>query len=987
MSAEAPGGGGGPARAPAQDQGSPDRGRDRGPDRENRDRENRDRDHRDRDRGRDRDHRDRDHRDGDRDRDRDDRDRDRGRDDRGEPKGPAGNDESDSDSARSERAEREQRQGERFRDAMADPLSDDGASGGTRASTRARREAQVRFEVRGNSGVFDRSRVDHAHFGDVYVAESRTARAPVFGLVPDEELARLRQVYRAPAGYQTLKDILRNRRVLLLGGSPGTGRSTTALCLLDELTVSNRPPGRGARGGEQNGAGNGGGNGERGTQAPDAGTPGGGSRAIGRVTRLDPSAAAHLVRDLPAVVMGVPHGGGLILQLPEEAGDWPVPQELHLDALSAALAERAAFAVLVASPSSPGGGLLTGRYGRQCPPAPARELLSWHLEWGLSRDAGVIDTGALEAGNQILDHSLFQQALGIRLDALRPGEAEYVARLLVKHLAGGLSRERLLSSCGEVARLQAREWFTGRAGARGPVPGDESGRAGEQSADGMDSLLREMAFRVALAVLDGEAFSAVADAADLLAWELLQARDPARAPGRPVFMENLEGLLAACRADLAVDEDDTFGGVPLPVRTVAYRGEALAGAVLAEVWERHHSARAPLVRWLRTLADDPRPQVWTRAAVVAGELCAADVGYGFLELIRPLAAADAPRRRFFAATALDQMGARDPHRAAVRVVVRDWADAAEPELRWTAAVVLGYGRTEQDTRYAVDLLGEIGSRDEGRLLQVASFSLARLASGSRAAEVLTELNQWAAELTGEYRDLALLSALRLAWARTDELWEPETAAAAPAEGDDRSSGSGSAGAERSATALRANRLPPVIRPNRRSPSARWRSETPHSPQASTEITDRELGLRAHWPLAIAVAVAVPEADTPLAELVWRALDSHLSSESALDAVREWLRVAEEDAVLPGPDRRIRTYAFEDLEAAGASGLDPVPGEILRALLWFLPRLMRQRRDWERLLWLLKTMVEAPDEPMTEAFAGHVRDVVGAGLPGPREERS
>ncbi|MFE3806552.1 hypothetical protein [Streptomyces sp. NPDC059131] len=839
---------------------------------------------------------------------------------------------------------------------MGDPLADTGASGGTRASTRARREAQVRFEVRGNSGVFDRSRFGHAHFGDVYVGGRGTTRAPVFGIVPDEELARLRQVYRAPTGYQLLKDVLRNRRVLLLGGPPGTGRSTTALCLLDELTTASRT--RGAEGAD-------------------------GTQSGGRVTRLDPSASAHLVRDLPAIVAGVPQGGGMIIQLPEEAGDWPVPQELHLDALSSALAERAAYAVLVASPSSPGGGLLTGRYGRQCPPAPARELLSWHLVRGLSRDSEAAEA-ALDAGNQILDHALFQQALGIRLDSLRPGETEHVARLVVQHVSGGLSRAQLLDSCGEVARGQAREWFTGRGGARVPALADESGRGGEQSADNMDGWLREMAFRVALAVLDGEAFSAVADAADLLAWELLQARDPARAPGRPVFTENLEGLLAACRADLSVKEDDTFGGVPLPVRTVAYRGEALAGAVLAEVWERHHSARGPVVRWLRSLADDPRPQVWTRAAVVAGELCAADVGYGFAELIRPLAAADAPRRRFFAATALDQMGGREPHRAAVRSVVRDWAEATESELCWTAAIVLGYGRTEHDTRHAVELLGDIGSREEGKHLQVASFSLARLASGSRAMEVLTVLKEWAAELTGEFRNLALLSALRIAWARTDELWEPESGAPGATEGEDP----GLHGAESSSSGPPVHRLPPAVRPNRRSPSLRWRSTTLSSaPRASTEETDRELELRAHWPLALAVAVAVPGADAPLADLLWRAADTHLSSEGTMDALRDWLRVAEEDAVVPGPDRRQRIYVFEDHEAATGAELDPVPGEVLRALLWFLPQLMRQRRDWERLLWLLRTMADAPDEPLNEAFASHVRDVVGAGLPGRREERS
>lgn len=938
MSPDLPGGAPGavppqqqPPRVPPQGLGEQKQGR------ADRDQDRRDRDGRDggdrRDGHRDRDHKDRDdHREPRDDHHQDDRkDRDQGADR-----------ESDRDAdgeAKRERAEREQRQGERFRDAMQDPRAEEGTPGGARAATRARRDARVRFDVRGNSSVFDRSRFGHAHFGDVYVGAATTTGVAVFGTVPEDELQRLRKAYCPPADYGTLKDALRNRRVLVLGGPPSSGRFTTGLCLLDELTEVDEDAPEGATG--------------------------------GRVSRLDAYALTDIMRKLETLAERIPHGGGLIVQLPEVAGDWLVPQELHLDALSAALAKLDAFAVLVASPSSPGGPLLTGRYGRQCLPAPARELLSWHLVRGLAEGADGAD--ALDRGDRILGHPLFQQALGLRLDALRPAETEVVARLVVRHISGELTREALLDACGEVARGQAREWFAPTDAAVAPIGAAEPGRV-----DGMDSRLREAAFRIALAVLDGEALSAVADASDLLAWEFLIARDPERAHGRPVLTENLEGLLASCRADLDDDEDESLGGVPLPVRTVGYRGTALAGAVLAEVWNSHHAARAPIVRWLRALADDRRPQVWTRAAVTAGELCTADMGYGFAELIRPLAAASTARRRFFAATALDQAGRRKPYSTAVAAVVQEWADAAEAGLRWTAALVLGSGRATDSTRSAVDLLGRIGTRDDGQHLQVASFGLARLAAGSRAGEVLTTLGEWATEVTGEYRDLALLTTIRVATARTDEFWEPE----GPTEPD---AGEEAYDGGETAAAGRQLRLPSIgtVKTGHSTPMGGWHPHTVRPPvaRAATALTDAELDRRSGWPLALALAVAVPGAVLPLTGLLWRALDSHLAGQGTLDGVRDWLRVAEADAALPGAGRR---YAFEEPEAAreASAGL----GEILRALLWFLPYLLHEERDWQRLDWVLTSMAADSEEPMTERFGRHVLDTLVAGARAHRGEQ-
>ncbi|MFC7511363.1 hypothetical protein ACFQV4_14820 [Streptomyces thermocarboxydus] len=70
-----------------------------------------------------------------------------------------------------------------------------GVPGEARAAARVQRAAQARFDIRGNSSVFDRTSFDRAHFGDVYIG-ARDTGAPVFGDVPEDELDRLRQVYR-----------------------------------------------------------------------------------------------------------------------------------------------------------------------------------------------------------------------------------------------------------------------------------------------------------------------------------------------------------------------------------------------------------------------------------------------------------------------------------------------------------------------------------------------------------------------------------------------------------------------------------------------------------------------------------------------------------------------------------------------------------------------------------------------------------------------
>lgn len=301
--------------------------------------------------------------------------------------------------------------------------------------------------------------------------------------------------------------------------------------------------------------------------------------------------------------------------------------------------------------------------------------------------------------------------------------------------------------------------------------------------------------------------------------------------------------------------------------------------MLTEIWDRHFPVRAPIVRWLRLLADDPRPQVWMRAAVAAGELCARDFDHGYAELIRPLAEAATPRRRIFAATTLDQAAGHASHRKAVRKLVDDWSRYGTKALRWTAAMALGYGNAADTTEDALDALARIGVRDDGEQLAVASFNAVRLLALPDGAKVLRRMADWTHHKRAEYQDLGLVTSVRLAVTSVDEVL----------------------------------------------------SDEPDSPLAD----------RADWPLPLALAVSRPELVVPMADLMWSALNTARSKDVALDALESLLRSA--------------------VRGDGTEGTRP-------GLAALLPALATEENDRRRLDWLLRRMMNDPEDPLPDAQA-------------------
>ncbi|MFJ8711350.1 hypothetical protein ACIREB_34730 [Streptomyces anulatus] len=844
------------------------------------------------------------------------------------PDAPGSSDASDSaDAEAAEREKERERAADRFKDRTRDPLAEEqGEEEPTdaAAATRARRSGQKLLASGRDLIGFDRSDVGRLHIGDINIGldARRSGLSMRDGPVPEEELLRIRRTHIEPEGYVRLRRALEARRLLVLGGAPGTGRASTALALLEEVT----------RDGE-------------------------GGQNSERVRRADPERG---VRGLATQVMGGkgghPRGTGYLLEPALDRPGTLPPDGMDLDQLASALAEQGSYAVVVVSVGSAANPLLAGRYGAICPPAPTCELVAVRLRQrleeehgdpardgggGRARDGGRAPNGhadrnrgghadrdggqdggrdrdadqdegrtrnADQGGDRTRDGGqdqdrgqdrsqnrrpdddgslsrLLERAAELRedpevteavgLDDLRPAEAELFASLLAGHLLGSVGREELLSGCRGLAAVQAYEWFAGvdRALAA-PPPGD--GRAPVRS--GTAALFHPVAFRIALAVLGGASHSAVSAAAHLLTWELSVQSDPDSTPARPLFCDDPESDLALSRArpaDGAVD----VAGAEVTGRLIFYRGAALPAAVLAELWDRHFPVRAPVVRWLRLLADDPRPQVSMRAAVAAGELSVRDFEHGYAELVRPLAEAPTPRRRVFAATALDQAAGHTSHRRAVRKVVEDWSRHGTPALRWTAAMALGYGRSADSMDDTLDALARIGVRDDGEQLAVASLNVVRLLTLPECATVLRRLADWTGHHGEDYQDLALVSIVRLALTDVDEVLDDE----------------------------------------------------PGTP----------LGDRGDWPLLLALAATRPELTGKLADLFWTALNTARSRDVAFDALETLLRSASR--------KDGREWTREGLAA-------------------LLPALTAEEHDRRRLDWLLRRMMRDQDRPLTEERA-------------------
>ncbi|MFD7326222.1 hypothetical protein ACFV9D_34945 [Streptomyces sp. NPDC059875] len=601
-----------------------------------------------------------------------------------------------------------------------DGVGGTGGAGTARAALRtlAPRPAGRTYEIGGDGQIYE---------GNQFITQfwSGPGNRPDFvrGRVPEETLQHLDDVYCEVPGYVRMKQLLRENRLLVLCGETGSGRKATALALLSELTDH-------------------------------------------KVARLDPR---HRVDEIETDVLE--RACGHLLELPNDDArpeHEPPPgrdeprdrtrrprirlSELHLDRFSRQLHEQEAYGVVLVESGDLADRLMRGRYGTYCPPPPSDEVLRRHLRLLLRGEPA----GALDAARALARRPEVTKALG--LDALRPREAARLADHLARRQKEELTDEELLEDCSAFVRAQARSWFAG-ADRPGTLPEAQPA-------------LNATAFRIAVAVFNGSAYSIAAEAAELLAWELGSTLDPERPPGRRLFGTHADSRPVLARAVLEDGELD-LGPARVPVRAIRFQGDALATAVLAEIWHGYHNVRGPVSRWLRSLCDDPRPEVWVRASIAAGVLCSWDWIHGFGELIAPMAVMDSAVPRMAAATALAE-AARDPRvRPAVVAVLKEWASGDDDELRDVVLLTHGYVLAAGTVSGSLDGLARVVRGREATdvdVISAAAFSVVRLLASGEPETVIRRMAEWLKDGRLSLANLVLVSMLDTLTFRTTHLW-------------------------------------------------------------------------------------------------------------------------------------------------------------------------------------------------------------------------
>ncbi|MCO1659311.1 hypothetical protein [Pseudonocardia humida] len=544
-------------------------------------------------------------------------------------------------------------------------------------------------------------------------------RAP--GRIREEDLVSLRARYVAPANYDDLRALLLDRHLLVLSGQPASGRTTSALHLLDDLTG-------------------------------------------GQVSRLDPTTA---VADLAGDHVAPGHG-----YLATVADGDKRLSAVSADRFAEVLGRNSAYCVLVVGDHADTADQLLG-YSAPCPPPDPLELVAGHIDADLPPDSPAELPARLMA---LARSARLRKALG---PAPRTDEAAGLARLLLAH--GGADEpavDEIESELTAFLDTQVARWF---AVLDAPAHGERAERARRLSAlriaiavfDGLPSHIA-MSAAESLAARMTTPFGPPSTG---------RAATPAvTAFGRPRVLtaEDDRNLLGSTRL---VEERRTvtFRGALVPADVLRFIDPRTPSAVLRHIWKHRPALRRPLMMWLDELACDSQPAVRVRAAQAAGLLCSTEFAHAFTELIEPAARAGSRRstahavediddadpeadserwrhRREFAALALDH-AARDPGvRRAVTRTLRRWRRRDDPALRWTSATALGYDVGHADLAVTLDELRVLGTpyetvdasaigpgpllRDWNALLFAAGLSLARLFGTGAHEGVLRRLDEW-----------------------------------------------------------------------------------------------------------------------------------------------------------------------------------------------------------------------------------------------------
>jgi hypothetical protein len=363
-------------------------------------------------------------------------------------------------------------------------------------------------------------------------------------------------------------------------------------------------------------------------------------------------------------------------------------------------------------------------------PDPDR-VLRRQLAWLLGpADGGPADRSppappVLAAVNELCDRGWVRELLR---PAMPPREVARLARVLEAVHRGRLTEAEAPARFGRFLRREVMVWLAGST----PVPAQ--------------------AFRIALAVCNGERYQTVLRVARELERRLLPPPAP-RAPGWGLLGADRESRLRDARAHL-VGADER----------VEYVNPGYPAELLRAVWCEYDRDSAPLLDWLRELGSDPDLRVRVRAAVAVGTLAGFDsFGHVRAAVLEPWAAAAEPRCRESAAMALRSAAEDGPAAFLVLETLVAWSHAdLVPELQATAAQAYGATVGALYPQRALRGLHGLASVEQPVVATAVVAALVALVEEGNAAQVLAALLDWtgtapasARARVGRYAVLAL----------------------------------------------------------------------------------------------------------------------------------------------------------------------------------------------------------------------------------------
>lgn len=250
----------------------------------------------------------------------------------------------------------------------------------------------------------------------------------------------------------------------------------------------------------------------------------------------------------------------------------------------------------------------------------------------------------------------------------------------------------------------------------------------------------QIAFIIATALLEDSSFLTVSDAAVKLYLALTSESNP------PPTLR-FRCTLAADQPWIELTEPDIAPAAGPPIAaTVRFRSPLLAAAVLTYAWNEFDGMRPALLAWLQRLVGDPDVEVRARAATGAGILAAGDFQHALHRYLLPWAQNRLPTLRQSAALALGVVGAVPSHTPRVWELLRKWAAEAEPDidlaLPAAAATAAGGPLGVAQPDRALRVLRTLLSDGDWSLLRPVALSVLQLVENGGAQHVLRALLEW-----------------------------------------------------------------------------------------------------------------------------------------------------------------------------------------------------------------------------------------------------